>query len=86
MDTAQRMVKGANALEIPVIVTEQYPKALGNTVQEVKDVLNQDSTFIQDKLDFTMYGKYLIIHATWQDSLVSSTTKALILISLTLIT
>eukprot|EP00197_Chlamydomonas_leiostraca_P013862 CAMPEP_0202867384 /NCGR_PEP_ID=MMETSP1391-20130828/9316_1 /ASSEMBLY_ACC=CAM_ASM_000867 /TAXON_ID=1034604 /ORGANISM="Chlamydomonas leiostraca, Strain SAG 11-49" /LENGTH=214 /DNA_ID=CAMNT_0049547427 /DNA_START=57 /DNA_END=701 /DNA_ORIENTATION=+ len=37
--TAKRMIKGANALNIPVVVTEQYPKALGRTVPEIKEVL-----------------------------------------------
>lgn len=56
VDTAQRLVKGANALEIPIIVTEQYPKALGSTVEEVKQHLPNNS-LIQDKLDFTMFGQ-----------------------------
>lgn len=30
------LVKAANILEIPVIATEQYPKGLGATVEEVK--------------------------------------------------
>ena len=56
VDTAQRLVKGANALEIPIIVTEQYPKALGSTVEEVQLHLPNNS-LIQDKLDFTMFGQ-----------------------------
>ncbi|KAG2488446.1 hypothetical protein HYH03_012953 [Edaphochlamys debaryana] len=33
------MVQGAQALDVPVLVTEQYPKALGATVSEVNGVL-----------------------------------------------
>lgn len=55
IDTARRMVRGAEALQIPIIVTEQYPKALGRTVDEVKEVLPKDA-FVQDKTDFTMFG------------------------------
>ncbi len=39
IDTARRMVQGAHVLDIPVLVTEQYPKALGATVSEVAGVL-----------------------------------------------
>lgn len=36
---ANRIVKAGNILDIPVIVTEQYPKGLGSTVPEI-DVSN----------------------------------------------
>ena len=29
------LIRGAEALEIPIVVTEQYPKGLGHTVEEV---------------------------------------------------
>jgi len=35
VDTASRLVRSAEVMEIPVFVTEQYPKALGNTVAEL---------------------------------------------------
>ena len=58
IDTARRMIRGANSLEMPVIVTEQYPKALGNTVKELSEVLPSDA-LVQDKLHFSMFGKSL---------------------------
>ena len=61
IDTARRMIRGASALELPVIVTEQYPKALGNTVKELSDVL-PSNTLVQDKLHFSMIGEYLRLH------------------------
>ncbi|CAL8467777.1 g7315 [Coccomyxa elongata] len=53
IDTARRLVRGAIALEIPIFCTEQYPKALGSTVQELLDVLPEDCKRVP-KTDFTM--------------------------------
>lgn len=35
--SAQKIIDGANLLNIPVLVTEQYPKGLGNTVVSLHD-------------------------------------------------
>jgi nicotinamidase-related amidase len=34
-----KLIKGAKALEIPVLLTEQYPKGLGPTIPEIKELL-----------------------------------------------
>ncbi len=34
-----KLIKGAKALEVPVIVPEQYPKGLGPTIPEIKELL-----------------------------------------------
>ena len=34
-----RLVKGVRSLEIPIIVTEQYPKGLGLTVSEIRELV-----------------------------------------------
>ena len=34
-----KLIKGAQALEIPVIFTEQYPKGLGPTLPEIKELV-----------------------------------------------
>ncbi|ESO12223.1 hypothetical protein HELRODRAFT_105234 [Helobdella robusta] len=48
---AKRLVEASSCLNIPLIVTEQYPKGLGKTVEE----LNVDhATLRVEKEDFTM--------------------------------
>lgn len=36
-DAASKLVQAAKILNIPTIITEQYPKGLGETVAEIKD-------------------------------------------------
>jgi len=53
IDTTARMVRGCAEMNIPIIVTEQYPKALGNTVEEVKKHLPESAPIVE-KTMFTM--------------------------------
>ena len=39
-----KLIKGARALEIPIILTEQYPKGLGPTIPEIKELIPDDKT------------------------------------------
>jgi nicotinamidase-related amidase len=39
---AAKLVQGAEAMEVPIVVTEQYPQGLGHTVAEVADRLPDD--------------------------------------------
>ncbi len=41
------LVKAAKIMEIPTIVTEQYPKGLGGTVEQVKQSLPVDAKIIE---------------------------------------
>lgn len=34
-----KLIQGARVLEIPIIFTEQYPKGLGSTIPEIKEIL-----------------------------------------------
>ncbi|HEX6117094.1 MAG TPA: isochorismatase family protein [Solirubrobacterales bacterium] len=47
-----KLVEGAKAMGVPVIVTEQYPKGLGATVPEVADHLPEDAEPVE-KLCFS---------------------------------
>ncbi|KAK9841914.1 hypothetical protein WJX84_006114 [Apatococcus fuscideae] len=53
IDSSQRLVKAFQVLNIPVLVTEQYPKALGHTVEEIKSLL-PDQSCIFEKTKFSM--------------------------------
>jgi nicotinamidase-related amidase len=47
-----KLVEGAKAMEVPVIVSEQYPKGLGETVPEVAEHL-PEGTVPLDKVRFS---------------------------------
>ena len=47
VEKAVKMASAAKILNIPIIVTEQYPKGLGATVQELKDVLSDDTQYLE---------------------------------------
>ncbi|KAI9311644.1 Isochorismatase-like protein [Dichotomocladium elegans] len=49
---ANKMIKASKVLDIPVVVTEQYPKAFGRTVEEI-DV--SDAVINMEKTKFSMY-------------------------------
>ena len=38
-DNAIKIAKACGILEIPALITEQYPKGLGSTIEEIKDAL-----------------------------------------------
>jgi nicotinamidase-related amidase len=48
-----RLVKTFRTLELPILVTEQYPKGLGSTVSELKNVLGPVT--ILEKTAFSSY-------------------------------
>lgn len=41
IDRLQRLIRGARVLEIPILLTEQYPKGLGATVNALRNVLDE---------------------------------------------
>jgi nicotinamidase-related amidase len=48
-----RMIRAANELNVPLIVTEQYPKGLGHTVDEISALLTA-TTLVVPKTAFSM--------------------------------
>ena len=54
LDNCIKLIKGVNALGVPTVVTEQYPKGLGNTVDEVKELLPEAKYF--EKTNFSCLG------------------------------
>ncbi len=52
VDQVSILVAAANALSVPVVVTEQYPKGLGSTVFRLKSQLG-DGVPIVEKTDFS---------------------------------
>ena len=49
---ASKLAKSASILNIPTVVTEQYPQGLGQTVFEVRSALSTE-TFITEKSSFS---------------------------------
>ncbi|MCK4401143.1 hydrolase [bacterium] len=48
------LIKSARILNIPIIVTEQYPKGLGSTIPEIKDLIIPWQPI--DKICFSCFG------------------------------
>ena len=53
IDNANKLVSGASILKVPLIVTEQYPKGLGRTVDEIDLDAGQG---IIEKTSFDCFG------------------------------
>ena len=67
--------KSANQLDIPIIITEQYPKGLGGTVDLIISTANS-SNIILSKLTFSAMGEESFkktlheLHATGRDQVI----------------
>ena len=42
------------SLQVPIIITEQNPRALGSTVSEIKQVLDESRAKVFSKMQFSM--------------------------------
>lgn len=54
IDNTQILITASKELDIPTIITEQYPKGIGPTVSEIKDNI-KDDVKIFEKTSFTAY-------------------------------
>lgn len=55
LNAAVKAAKIANALNLPVVVTEQVPDKIGSTVKDIKDIIKSDE--IITKTDFSCFGE-----------------------------
>lgn len=46
MLTIQKVIKGFQILNLPILVSEQYPKGLGSTIATLKAILQDDQEFL----------------------------------------
>ena len=56
------MVKAAAILGIPIVITEQYPNGLGNTIQSIKDATGENTAYYE-KTSFSALGNPAIASA-----------------------
>lgn len=60
------LINGLRILDIPIVITRQYPKGLGDIVPEIKEVLDSYETY--DKLSFSVCGEQsFMVHITQSD-------------------
>jgi len=55
VENCSKLIQGLQVLEIPLLLTQQYTKGLGETVQEIKSVINAFE-FIEKK-DFSCFDE-----------------------------
>ena len=60
-DNLQRLIKGIKILEIPILVTEQYPQGLGPTIPEIAQLLTDVKPF--PKVSFSCCGDESFLQA-----------------------
>lgn len=58
---AAMLIEGGRILGTPILVTEQYPKGLGNTVTEIKDALGDFQAI--EKTSFSIMGESNFVEA-----------------------
>ncbi len=52
----ERMISGAQVLDLPIIWTEQVPEKLGETIPQLRQLLLENSTHIS-KISFSCWGE-----------------------------
>ena len=54
-DSSIKLAKAANILQMPMIISEQYPKGLGTTIAEIKDVCREADYL--EKTSFSIFNQ-----------------------------
>ena len=62
LNRTQMLVKGMNEMNVPVVVTEQYPQGLGNTVPELAELFTENTPVIA-KTSFSCFGEEAFANA-----------------------
>lgn len=58
INNLKKLVKGFNLYQLPIIVSEQVPEKLGNTIKDIKSLLNDHYTVIK-KSEFSCMNSKL---------------------------
>ena len=61
LDNLQRLIKGIKVLEIPILLTEQYPQGLGTTIPEIAQLLPDSKPL--PKVNFSCCGDAAFLQA-----------------------
>ena len=61
IDETVRLIEGCNALDVPVLATEQYPKGLGFLVPQIRERVDSDGVF--EKTTFSVGGCEKVMRA-----------------------
>lgn len=64
---SKKIIQASNILNIPVIITEQYPKGLGLTIENVRDCLNE-KYYPYEKTSFSIVKDENIYNAIIKES------------------
>lgn len=54
IENIAKLIKGCAVLNVPIVYTEQYPKGLGETASELKDLLEENEAV--QKMSFSCHG------------------------------
>ncbi len=76
LHSIQTLIKGTRLLNIPVFVSEQYPKGLGPTIKGIQDLLEKD-TLVFSKRTFSCWKNQAI-----RDMIVKSGLKQWIIVGI----
>ena len=56
IQTSLDLIDIAKNLNIPILLTEQYPKGLGKTVKQIRDIIPENNSYIFEKTSFSCLG------------------------------